>query len=77
MRVYVDSSALIKRVVAEHPMSPEVISLARRVNPDVLRPLDAIHLTSALLVDADLVITYDVRLGEACEENGFAVATPA
>ncbi|MGH3613322.1 MAG: hypothetical protein ACRDRK_12170 [Pseudonocardia sp.] len=55
---------------------PEVVSLARRVSPDALRSLDAIHLASALLVDADLVSTYDGRLALACEENGLAVAKP-
>lgn len=62
--------------VAEHMLSTEVVSLARRVNPDVLRSLDAIHLASALLVDADLVVTYDERLALACGENGLTVARP-
>ncbi|MGH3811632.1 MAG: type II toxin-antitoxin system VapC family toxin [Pseudonocardiaceae bacterium] len=35
--------------VAEHPLVAEVVALARRVNPAVLRSLDAIHLASALL----------------------------
>ncbi|MGH3588400.1 MAG: type II toxin-antitoxin system VapC family toxin [Pseudonocardia sp.] len=63
--------------VAEHPLHPEVVSLARRVRPHALRSLDAIHLASALLVDADLVLTYDDRLRQACEENGLPVAMPA
>lgn len=62
--------------VAEHPMTPEVVSLARRVGPQVLRSLDAIHLASALLVDADLVLTYDEHLVAACEANGLAVSMP-
>ncbi|MHA6617675.1 type II toxin-antitoxin system VapC family toxin [Pseudonocardia sp. DLS-67] len=74
-RVTADVEAALSGV-AEHPMAPEVVSLARRVNPDALRSLDAIHVASALLVDADLVIAYDVRLLAACEENGLATATP-
>jgi predicted nucleic acid-binding protein len=62
--------------VAEHPLVAEAVGLARRVNPDVLRSLDAIHLASALLLDADLVLTYDVRLADACRENGLATAAP-
>lgn len=62
--------------VAEHMLSTEVVSLARRVSPDVLRSPDAIHLASALLLDADLVVTYDDRLATACAENGLAVARP-
>nr|MDT0664219.1 type II toxin-antitoxin system VapC family toxin [Micromonospora sp. DSM 115978] len=62
--------------VAEHPISPEVVSLARRIRPPVLRSLDAIHLASALLIDADQVVTYDVRLAAACTENGLAVTSP-
>jgi predicted nucleic acid-binding protein len=75
-RVAADVDAALSGV-AEHPMAPEVVSLARRVNPDALHSLDAVHLASALLVDADVVVTYDVRLAEACDENGLAVAAPA
>jgi hypothetical protein len=37
-------------------VSGEVIALARRLAPPVLRTLDAIHLASALLIDADLLV---------------------
>lgn len=63
--------------VAEHPIGPEVVALARRVNPDALGSRDAIHLASALLVDADLVLTYNSRLATACADNGVAVSAPA
>jgi len=133
MRVYVDSSALIKRVVAEaesaalvefldghywqtdllvssslgwvevsrvvlaraksaadageliegamsgideRSMSADVISVARRIEPLILRSLDAIHLATAVLIDADLVVTYDDRLADACRRNALAVAMP-
>lgn len=62
--------------VAEHPLVAEVVALARRVNPSVLRSLDAIHVASALLVDAAVVLTYDQRLAAACIDGGLAVATP-
>jgi uncharacterized protein len=62
--------------VAEHPLVAEVVALARRANPAVLRSLDAIHLASALLLDADMVLTYDQHLASACIEGGLAVAAP-
>jgi predicted nucleic acid-binding protein len=133
MHVYVDSSALLKRVIAEHestallnfldghyqqddllvtsslglievsravlsrarskmiagelideamsgiderPMTADVISVARRVEPMILRSLDAIHLATAVLVDADIVVTYDDRLADACRRNSLAVEAP-
>lgn len=62
--------------VAEHPLAAEVVALARRVNPAVLCSLDAIHLASALLLDADVMLTYDQRLAKACIDNGVAFAAP-
>lgn len=58
------------------PISDEVVSIARRMSPPLLRTLDAIHLASAALVDADLVIAYDSRLLSAARELGFATASP-
>lgn len=75
-RVAADLDAALSGV-AEHSLATDVLSLARRINPDVLRSLDALHLASALLVDADVMITYDGRLAGACEDNGLAVARPA
>ncbi len=45
--------------VLERPMNAETVALARRVGPSSLRTLGAIHLASALLTDADLLIAYD------------------
>ena len=42
MRVYLDSSALLRRVIEE----PEVVSLGGRLNPNQLRSLDAVHVAS-------------------------------
>jgi predicted nucleic acid-binding protein len=62
--------------IAERPMTAEVVSLARRIDPTVLRSLDAIHLATAVLLDADVIVTYDDRLAEAARHNGLAVAAP-
>ena len=62
--------------VSEHPLAAEVVALAQRVDPAVLRSLDAIHLASALLLKADVVLTYDKRLATACIDGGLTVAAP-
>ncbi len=62
--------------VLEHPMNREVVALARRLNPLVLRSLDAIHLASALLLDVAVIVTYDRRLAEAAAVNGLRSASP-
>jgi predicted nucleic acid-binding protein len=63
--------------LAERPITADVVSLARRINPESLRSLDAIHLATAVLVDADLIVTYDGRLDAAARYNGLAVAKPS
>jgi uncharacterized protein len=62
--------------VLEKPVSGEVIALARRLTPPVLRTLDAIHLASALLIDADVLMTYDQRLIEATTTHGISTSSP-
>lgn len=62
--------------VLEQPISPEVVALARRLTPPTLRTLDAIHLASALLLDADLVVAYDQRLLEAAQHHGLSTGSP-
>ena len=62
--------------VLEKPITAEVIALARRLNPPVLRSLDAIHLATALLVDADVILAYDLRLIEAAAEHKIRTLSP-
>ena len=62
--------------IDERPMTAEVVSVARRIEPLVLRSLDALHLATAVLIDADLVVTYDDHLADACRRNALAVASP-
>jgi predicted nucleic acid-binding protein len=47
-----------------------------RVDPPLLRTLDAIHLASALEVGADEMIVYDRRLADAARANGLTVTSP-
>jgi predicted nucleic acid-binding protein len=62
--------------IAERPIAADVVSLARRIGPNVLRSLGAIHLATAILVDADVVITYDDRLAAAARHNDVTVSAP-
>jgi hypothetical protein len=51
---------------------------AARLDPAILRTLDAIHLASALDLGDDLdgLVTYDARLGDAARAHGVAVTAP-
>ncbi len=62
--------------VLERPITPEVVALARRLPPSRLRSLDAIHLASAILVDADEIVAYDQRLLDAARFHGLQVSSP-
>ena len=71
-----DTAAAALAGVAEAPLGPDVVSLARRTAPAVLRSLDALHLATAILLDADLMLTYDDRLSAAARYNGLDVGSP-
>ncbi|MBI4898703.1 MAG: type II toxin-antitoxin system VapC family toxin [Actinobacteria bacterium] len=58
------------------PVSHEIVSLARRIGPDEMRSLDAIHCASAAMVDADLFVSYDDRLLDAARRNALPVLAP-
>jgi hypothetical protein len=62
--------------VAERPVTADVVGLARRVAPPLLRTPDAVHLATAILLDADVVVAYDSRLVDACRHNGLTIAVP-
>lgn len=52
---------------------------AGRLNPTLLRSLDAVHLAAALCLGDDLegIVTYDDRLAEAAQSNGISVTSPS
>lgn len=62
--------------VAERLITGDVVGLARRIGPPLLRTLDAVHLATAILLDVDVVVAYDARLVDACRQNGLNVTTP-
>lgn len=71
-----DLAALALSGVAEVPLSDEVLDRARRIGPRPLRSLDALHLASAVGVNASVLLTYDDRLAAAADSVGLAVHTP-
>ena len=55
-----------------------ILSTAARLEPRILRSLDAIHLASALSLGTDLgaIVTYDSNMAEAAEGCGLHVLAP-
>lgn len=58
-------------------LSAQLLRVARELAGPALRTPDAIHLASAMRIEADELLVYDQRLAGAAAERGFAVASPA
>ncbi len=60
-------------------VTTEVFESAGRLDPSILRTLDAIHLAVALDLGDDLeaLVTYDDRLAHAARAHGIPVLAPA
>lgn len=54
----------------------QMVGYARRIGAPQLRGLDAIHLASAVVIEADLFVGYDKRLLVVAEEMGFRTLSP-
>ena len=56
-----------------------VFEAAGRLDPKIVRSLDAIHLAAALDLGDDLdgIITYDTRLADAARAHGIPVIAPS
>jgi predicted nucleic acid-binding protein len=56
-----------------------LLDRAAELDPREMRSLDAIHLSAALSIGADLgvLVTYDERLGAAARTSGISVASPS
>jgi uncharacterized protein len=59
-----------------HPIDAEIVRTARIIDPPILRSLDALHLATAVLIGADVVVTYDDRLAEAAAAVGLTASAP-
>jgi uncharacterized protein len=57
-------------------VSDQLLRAARGLACAAVRSLDAIHLASALRIEADELLAYDHRLLTAASEQGLAIATP-
>lgn len=63
--------------VDEFPLRPAVLLQARVVGPAGLRSLDAIHLASAVAIQAQQLMTFDERLASAARDEGLEVPAAA
>lgn len=56
-----------------------VFEAAGRLDPSILRTLDAVHVAAALDLGDDLegMVTYDERLARAAEQNGIRITAPS
>lgn len=59
-------------------LTTEIFEQAGRLDPAILRTLDAVHLAAALDLGDDLdgVVTYDDRLAAAAIQHGVRVVAP-
>lgn len=57
-------------------LSDNLLRAAADLASASVRTLDAIHLASALHIEADELVAYDRRLTDAAVERGLAVASP-
>lgn len=73
----VDPSVLFERT-SWVELDPDIASAAGAIGGARLRALDAIHISSALLVrsEIDAFVTYDRRQAEAAEAAGLRVLSP-
>lgn len=71
------AEAVLERI-ALVPIDDGIIRSASRLLPTALRTLDAIHLATALSLEADLaaLVTYDERLAGAARGAGLEVRAP-
>jgi uncharacterized protein len=60
-------------------VTTKIFEEAGRVDPTVLRSLDALHIAAALDLGDDLagLVTYDDRLAEGAASNGIPVVAPS
>ncbi|WP_322779956.1 type II toxin-antitoxin system VapC family toxin [Frankia sp. Cas4] len=60
------------------PVEESILASAAVLTDPLLRSLDAIHLATALRLDAPslVLVTYDKRLSAAASQQGLAVAAP-
>lgn len=63
--------------VALVSVTDSILDRARRVEPALLRTLDAVHLATALEAGAGRMLVFDMRLAEAASALGIEILAPA
>ncbi|UJA20732.1 type II toxin-antitoxin system VapC family toxin [Thermoleophilia bacterium SCSIO 60948] len=71
-----DDTAALLAACMRLEVSERVLRQAVELSSRSVRTLDAVHLASAIVVEADEFLTYDRRLAAAARETGLAVAAP-
>jgi len=75
-RLIHQSELALSRVATVTP-DRQILDLAGRIEPAMLRTLDAIHLATALTIDGlEGLVTYDTRLARAAQSAGLVVFSP-
>jgi predicted nucleic acid-binding protein len=64
------------RACALVEVTPAVIDVAASLASPTVRTLDAIHVASALRIEAEELLAYDRRLAAAAAAHGLAVVSP-
>lgn len=75
-----ESSALVGEIleyISTVEIVPAQLRIASSFEAQHLGALDAIHLATALLIDADALVTYDKQLADAATAAGLRVVSPA
>lgn len=77
--VGLDRADVVLRDVDTTPLRREIVEDARRIEPVLLRSLDAVHLASAMALEDHLagIVAYDERLLEAAKGYGIKTASPS
>ena len=77
VRLRQQAAAVLSRITLL-ALDERVVALAGSIQPISLRPLDAIHLATALSVrPIEALVAYDHRLTEAAKTHGLNVLAPA
>jgi len=74
----VDARAVLDAVTLVE-VTTAIFEDAGRIDPTILRSLDALHVSAALDLGDDLegIVTYDERLADAAAANGIPVVSPS
>ena len=78
-RLDVDPAAVVSVLAGVDvvPVTEAMLHHAATLPQPYLRTLDAVHLATALAIEAHELVTYDARLAEGAVQEGLRVRAPA